>query len=458
MSEKKINTAEEVKTQLGINSQVVNSNFIRTKFTTNTQSILTVVNSYNKPPSTSIYNISTEPEIVYLEPDTLTLDFNELNSTPNSLSNSENNGTNGSNENNGSNEKNNSSIGFLGLFGNSTPEESNPIPIFLNQPINAYICIYSIIKTTTPFFEYLFTYNSETGNVEFPKKIINLELSTPPTDNKPTSSIKTQIMNECLEYIIDLFQLDHTKINTAFLERIFKGFILKNTSNSIYLFFDGTEFNYTNISSTSTPTTNKEELTATPPPLLKMGILDEIINKQSINKTKILPEIVELFKENPYIATIYYKNGLNKTPVIYPLCLYLCSKNEEAVSAETDQISWKNVHIDDDITHGITVDFPLLGDFYYFSSKPLIDESTEQEPWKKDIYRKYAVFLDTNNGEYSIEESYIVKDLTTINKEQLDNYFQKLNPANISTIWFKYNGIQLWAIKYPTQITYINSI
>jgi hypothetical protein len=456
MSEKKINTPEELKTQSGIYSQVANSNSIRTKFTTNTQSILTPPNSFNKPPATTIYNISTDPEIVYLEPDTLTLDFNELNSAPNSLSDNGNSGS-GTSNNNGSNENNNSSIGILGLFGNSTPEESNPLPIFLNQPINTYICIYSIIKSTTPFFKYLFTYNSETGNVEFPKKIINLELSTPPTDNKPTSSIKTQIMNECLEYIIDLFQLDHTKINTAFLERIFKGFILKNTSNSIYLFFDGTEFNYTNISSTTT--TNKEQPTAvaTPQPLFKMGILDEIINKQSIDKTKILPEIVELFKENPYIGTIYYKNGLNKTSIIYPLCLYLCSKNDEAV-AETDQISWKNVHIDDDITHGITVDFPLLGDFYYFSSKPLIDESTEQEPWKRDIYRKYAVFLDTNNGEYSIEESYIVKDLTTINKEQLDNYFQKLNPANISTIWFKYNGIQLWAIKYPTQITYINSI
>jgi len=405
-----------------------------------------------KPESTPLsfntYDVSSELRFSYLESDELSSDFSILESSfPRQDENT----------------KSSKNSVITSLFGNSSYETPHLNPIFLDKPINAYICIYSINSIITPFFEYLFNWNKESKHSEFPKKIINLQL-TPTTEDDSTKivstpSIKIQIMNECIEYIVDLFNL-HSQFDTNLLNKIFKGFILKSESNSIYLFFNGTDFDYSNVFSTKgakEPATKNPEAT----PLFKKGILDEIINKQSIGKTPILPEIVNLFKENSYINTIYFvnkHNSLIKNPIIYPLCLYLCTNDKQIEDPE--RFSWTNVSIDVRYDEE-TVDFPILGDFYYFSSNFLIDESSKEEEkleWKMDKYKKYAVFLDINNGEYPIEESYIVKDLSTINKEQLDNYFQKINPANVSTIWFKYNDLQLWGIKYPNQFICINTI
>ena len=431
-----------------LNSQVTNSKTISKFFRTNTTSVISKTVSlphYSKPFATSI--LPSKPSVSYLEDEELSIDFAELTIST-SLAPTPTNT----------------------LFGNVTAESTQPSNSIINNSINAYICIYSINETSIPFFEYLFTCNEDSKEAEFPK--ITIDLQTSPANNEDDDSnifIKTQIMNQCIEYIKDIFKIPNEIINTDFLNEIFKGFILK--SETIYLFFNGTSFDYTNILSIikdenqeeekHNQENQEEETSTTTPPLFKKAILDEIINKCSIGETTILPEIVELFKENNSINTLCIKdnyNSLKKIPVIYPLCLYLC-KNEET-DTEQDKINWTNVSIDD-TTVKRTVNFSLLGDFYYFSSTLLAKDQTEDQTktkWKKDEYKKYAVFLDINNGEYPIEESYIVKDLTSINKEQLDTYFQKLNPANISTIWFKYSGLQLWAIKYPTQVICINSI
>lgn len=412
-----------------MNKQVVNSQTIKEKFTNKTSSVfITPTKDYSKAINNDIYNTPSEPSLLYLEKGDLSTDFSLLISNVSSPLKE-----------------------TVTLFGKSSPEIPILTPIYVNKPINIYICIYSLIETPNPFFEYLFDWNKETKEAEFPKIIINLQ-SPPNTDNDESALfIRNQIMNECIEYIGDLFN-SHDMFNKEFLDEIFKGFILKSEPNSIFLFFNGSDFDYSNLFPIKESTEKKPT-----PPLLKKTILHEIVDKQHIGKIPVSPKIVELFKENQEIKTIYLKDKYNKLkniPVVYPFCLYLC-ENDETLS-EADSFNWKNISIDD-ISDDKTVDFPLLGDFYYFSNTPLKEESTKEE-WKKDEYKKYAVFLNINNGEYPIEESYIVKDLTSITKDQLDSYFQKINPANVSTIWFKYNGLQLWAIKYPNQIICINSI
>lgn len=343
-------------------------------------------------------------------------------------------------------------------------------PIFPNKPITVCICPYYINDTIiNPFYEYLFTWNEETKHAEFPKKIINLQISTPNninienpshtpanfttpithTTSSPHTSVKTQIMNEAIEFILDLFEL-HDTFNQEVLDEMFKGFIWLYESHTVYLFFN--IFN----KKTTFPTTNE----TTPAPQYKWAILDEIINKQYIaNKNApVLPEIINLFKENTFLKTLYINNennSLHKIPLEYPRCLYLCENQNGTDSGEDTPIIWKNVAEDgNDYFIENTVNYSLLGDFYYFSNdpiEPVDDTPTLSPPWKDDDFKRYAVFLNIYNGEYTIEESYIVKDTTTITKEQWEHYFSKTEQSNVSTIWFKERELQLWAIKYPNQ-------
>lgn len=319
-----------------------------------------------------------------------------------------------------------------------------------NPILNRHICIYSIEKTKTvsPFFKYLFIWNNETsqpGQYEFPKKEIKIELPSSDNEENTESYFRTQIMNDCIEYITDVFDL-HSNINTEYLSDIFKGFIWKKETNDIYLFFELSE----DISKNKPSMENKSSIENNK--ILKWVILHEIISKGYVDYSTapISKEIIQLFKENTFLKTLYIedsKNKFNKISVEYPLTMYLCQSKPDSAG-----IIWENViepELSPEATPSTpnTVDFPLLGEFYYFSSNPLIsDDSTKK-------YKKYAVFLNVHNGEHLIEESYIIKDVSEINEEQWKNYRDKIRPENVSTIWFKEKGIQLWAVKYPTQIT-----
>jgi len=395
--------------------------------------------------------------------------------------------------------------------------------------ITARICLYYINETiVNPFIEYLFTWNNETKYSEFPKKTIELQapssyiedseiesISKSPIEintlkkkqtNKSTSSlrslsdfntqypsssantsIKTQIMNECIEYIVDLFDL-HEIFNPTLLEQMFKGFVWVQESNTVYLFF--------NVFNKKRSLSKIDEIT--PPKMYKWAILDEIVNKHYIvNKNApILPEITTLFKENASLKTLYVSssmNSLRKIPISHPVSLYLCEKQEsEEIDTENTKIEWQNVvDVEDDYFIEKTVDYSLLGDFYYFSSD-IIENSgggseehpdgfllypgnrpderavtnietgnttkvaIEPSPWNKKKFKRYAVFLNIYNDEYAIEESYIVKDTSTVNEEQWKRYYTKTDPTNVSTIWFKDRGLQLWAVKYPNQFCISN--
>lgn len=347
----------------------------------------------------------------------------------------------------------------------SPPSSPNFDPIFPNKPITAYICPYYMNETViNQFYEYLFTWNEETKFAEFPKKIINLapynsdidDITTTPgnSSKSPETSVKTQIMNEAIEFILDLFDL-HDIFNQTLSDEMFKGFIWMYETHTIYIFF--------NIPNKKTTFSKIDDTTPTPTPSpqYKWAILDEIINKQYIaNKNApILPEIVKLFKENTALTRIYknnVNNSFHKIPLEYPRCLYLCENQNAADAGEDTPITWKNVATGGEGDHQDkyyienTVNYSVLGDFYYFSTDP-IDPPAEFSPWKDDEVKRYAVFLNIYNGEYTVEESYIVKDTSTVTKEQWNHYFSKTNQSNVSTIWFKDRGLQLWAVKYPNQ-------
>jgi hypothetical protein len=344
---------------------------------------------------------------------------------------------------------------------NTKTSNETPDSIGLQStPIQVYISIYSINDTDAifPFFKYLFVWNEETKCADFPKKTIDYH------NTDSITNIQTQILNECIEYILDLFDLyndfEYNENDDSFFNDMFKGFIWNHELNSVHLFFE---------------LPNRfEKLDEIKESSFKWAILDEIINKQYIDNKSvpISPVIVDLFKENVFLNTIYIINSNEnpkKRPLEYPLCLYLCevpSTDDESqlINNSSSPDTWKNTSIKHEIINisdiiDKTIDFPLLGDYYYFSTTLIERESSELVtlPWKTEVFKKYAVFLNINNGQYFNEESYILKDVITVTDEQWVNYFKKTNQIEVSTISFKYKDLPLWAIKYPSQFGVINS-
>lgn len=416
-------------------NQLHNSKEIRDKFINNSTKIVSF--GFNEPrtlssPTPPSSEFSRHPHssksisknTLYLENDELSKDFTQVSDYINSL------------------------IPETPIFG------SNPT---ITPPLNINISIFSINTVTAiqPFFQYLFVWNDEIKQYEFPKKIINIAPeSLSQTHNEKGNRnniaeeeeeafggggddpIKSQIMNECIEYILDLFDL-HSDFDNSVFDEMFKGFIWKEESKSIYVFFKISK-NQINLPNDTNPP--------------KWAILHEIMYKKYIDyeTAPISPEIVELFKDTEQnshpvasLNTLYVKNLTNtllKIPIEFPLAMYLCQLSPNG--------EWENVEGEaEESDIELTSNFPPLGDFYYFTSDPLI-----RDPPGK-VWKKYAVFLNLNNGEHAVEESYIVKDISTITPEQWENYGSKLNQDNVSTIWFKNKNTQLWAIKYPNQFT-----
>jgi hypothetical protein len=290
--------------------------------------------------------------------------------------------------------------------------------------------------------------------MEFPHKIVELtpttsgggggdtgasiEQTDDNSDPEPDNNIRTQIMNECIPEILNIFDL-HAEFNESMLKEIFKGFIYNAEKNSIYLFFDMSGHNIPSSGSTTTTTA-----TTTPPPLQYWGILDEIINTKHICGTDIQPEIVELFTSNPDLKEIRkHANGGTVVNIPYPLSLYMCQTGD---TGATNSSELENVLV---VSSGTTilektVPHPFLGDFYYFSSSVLPSMKKTDIGWS-DIQR-YVVFLEGDNDE---QESYIVKDLNEITDEQRQAYLKKNEDMDIMTVWFKENDIQLWCIRSP---------
>ena len=319
------------------------------------------------------------------------------------------------------------------IFSSSNKSNKNILPIIANIVIftvNTQACV-------IPFLQYLLVCDTKNKFANLLYK--NIYIQSPSNlfnENEISKYIKTQIMNECIDNILELFQI-HTIFNETILEEIFKGFIWNDKTNNIHLFFNMTNY----IHLFTIKNIDFEILNIDKSPYsystMKWGILDNIY-KCHIDGLMISKNIVDLFKENIPINELYIDNSNNdKILAEYPLSLYLCYKSNN---------EWKNIEFNKKLTFLIEKTIPtILGDYYYFSSSTLYPLDK-----KEFIPERYTVFLNLTNEECSKkQEIYIVKDINEISNEQL--YIINTNKNNITTIWFKDNGVQLWGIKYPNQ-------
>lgn len=308
-------------------------------------------------------------------------------------------------------------------------------------PITANIVIFTVNTQDciTPFLQYLLFCDTKNKFANLLHKNIYIQsTSNLSNENERSKYIKTQIMNECIDNILELFQI-YDIFNETLLEEIFKGFIWNNKTNNIHLFFNMTKYIHLFIGKNM----NFDKLNIDKSPYsystMKWSILDNIY-KGHIDGLNISKNIIDLFKENIHINQLYIDNNNNDNDRIlveYPLSLYLCYKSNN---------EWQNIEFNENITFLIEKTTPtILGDHYYFSSVPLYPLDK-----KEFIPERYAVFLNLTNENCSKEqEIYIVKDISEISNEQLD--IVNTNKNNITTIWFKDNDTQLWCIKYPRQ-------
>lgn len=389
------------------NISIRNSEIIRDKFITGNEKNTKNTNN-NKPKNINITDI-TKCKYSYLDNGELASDFSIIDNRYESS--------------------------ILSSIFLSLNKSNKKIPIIANIVIftvNTQDCI-------TPFLQYLLFCDTKNkfANLLY-KKIYIQSTSNLSNENKISKYIKTQIMNECIDNILELFQI-YDIFNETLLEEIFKGFIWNDKTNNIHLFFNMTKY----IHLFTGKNMDFDILNIDKSPYsystMKWGILDNIY-KGHIDGLNISKNIVDLFKENIPINELYIDNNNdndNKILAEYPLSLYLCYKSNN---------KWQNIEFNEKVTFLIEKTTPtILGDYYYFSSVPLYPLD------KKDfIPERYAVFLNLTNENCSKEqEIYIVKDISEISNEQLD--IVNMNKKNITTIWFKDNGIQLWCIKYPKQ-------
>ena len=220
-------------------------------------------------------------------------------------------------------------------------------------------------------------------------------------------------MNACSQELLKIIPI-HDIFSSQVLQKIYKGFI--EDDDRIYLFFDASTINQSSEQINS----NK----------YCWGIIDEIVHNRKIRNKEIDPEIVRLFIKSPYIMYILNENAQR---VLQPNILYLCDKVGSVYKNVEESSNIDSINILDD-----QVDHELFGSHYIYSSAHIGDADLIK-------IKKYAVF--TYNSKY------ILKDITTISQEDKDKIVADLDDdSTIQSIYFKEDGIQLWAIQTSDQI------
>lgn len=397
---------------MSINS-IRNSEMIRDKFITGNEKNAKKskntdnTNNNNKPKNTNVTTDVTKHKYSYLDNGELASDFSMIDNRYESS--------------------------ILSSIFLSLNKSNKKLPVIANIVIftvNTQDCI-------TPFLQYLLFCDTKNKFANLLHKKIHIQSTSNLSDeNEISKYIKTQIMNECMDDILELFQI-YDIFNETLLEEIFKGFVWNDKTNNIHLFFNMTNY----IHSFTSKNMNFDTLNVDKSPYsystTKWSILDNMY-KGHIDGLNISKNVIDLFKENTHINELYIGNNNNDRILAeYPLSLYLCHKSND---------EWQNIEFDENVEFLMEKTTPtILGDHYYFSSTPLYP------PDKNDfIPERYAVFLNLTNENCSKEqEIYIVKDISEISDEELD--VANANKNSVTTVWFKDNGIQMWCIKYPNQ-------
>ena len=274
-------------------------------------------------------------------------------------------------------------------------EENNPLSRFFGDFIDTdnsykiFVCIYKInVDCKLPFLEFLIDHKNN-NNLSFP--IINDFVCRKGDDEEQNIEFK----NKCILEVLRRIEIDDI-FGVDLLEKMYKGFVEYKNDN-IFIIFECPDYNQ--------PISKDSE----------WSILSEIVGDHTDNFEPILKSFLT---DNKFMTEI--RNEYNDI-IPTPLLLYLCTES----SIQTPSI------VDTTIKHD------WLGDYYYFSSKPL----------DMIVTQKYAVF--TENAKY------ILVDVNTVNEKQRNDFLNDSTKSIILSIYFHQNNIQYWCIKNNNNFTRI---
>ena len=202
-----------------------------------------------------------------------------------------------------------------------------------------------------------------------------------------TENIEDEYVNEqCSQYLEKNFGIEYVKSNDNY-----KGFV--KVEDKLYIFIDVSAI----------------ELNFPENEAFSWIIIDEIINKKMSNNVPICNIVINMFSTNSLIKNIYDENN---NIIEYPICVYLCKKDNEADYTNVELKSSTNMSlISDKIEH------PIFGNNTMFSTERInIDDK---------LLERYCLF--TSNAIYVLHSNFTKHEIGLINDKSCIRFLHKTN-------------------------------
>lgn len=242
-----------------------------------------------------------------------------------------------------------------------------------------YFCMYSVQMELNPFLKFILTTNNVSGEYAFPF----MEFACSQNDD-----VDTYFKNECIKYVVDILNVDH--LTPDQINYMYEGFI--SEGGTIFVVIDVGKLQF-NLQSD-----------------YEYAIIDEIINYRAVKNVPIDKDVVNFFFNHNYMIHL---STIKDEPIQYPIVVYSLKHNDELT----------NVYYNDKHNDSVyKIAHPLIGDRYYFTSAPINNDYT-------NIVRY---------GFFSHKSEYIVPDITTLNKEDINIHDEP--------VYFHENGQQYWGL------------
>ena len=350
------------------------------------------------------------------------------------------------------------------------------------QEYTIHVCIYKInYDTKCPFLEILLEKGQE-GYV-FPS-ISNFKCSDnntePSSDDEPHPD-HTKFMNTCIEKLLSVTHI-HDIFGQGMFDEMYKGFI-EHDPNTLVVVFDFTG------KDRQEEMENPSESITTPIPeqvggaeekdqsVYKWAILDEIMNKQKILDTPILPNVSDVFKKYKYMRTIKLHNDQSDTYDDIPqtTILYMCLPPPDSTGYKVvtiglvTNVNYDNLPENSSESEQTTIEHRLLGTGHLFSLEPLVHRTLDAidaglaaadspEDLAFDLVGQAAVNVGVNKAVKTFlplarfagcsnEPLYIIKDLASITSFETEELgdpadVNGLTPQTATCVFFTENKIQ----------------
>ena len=240
-----------------------------------------------------------------------------------------------------------------------------------------YVCGYkTVITDIHPFLQYRL---EKQGDVmKFPSFQFKCATNIQVDEDEDYSPKHVYFQNECSKFILQTASpMDEHAIDT-----MYKGYIQgKQNNNTIYVFFDLTNFNTGGLLERN-DVMNEDEIKVNRTDMFTMCIMDEIINKHQCELTAIDPSVYQMFYQIPAAMTIKDQWG-KRIPL--PVVLYPCILSETGYSntyTEEEEEVQDSISLISD-----RVNDQIFGNIHIFSTRPL-NETDE----KRIQLKRCAVF------------------------------------------------------------------